>query len=700
MSSENYKTKNNYQKLKPKSRVRKALIPLLTSPSFKQHNSKYINPFSSFQNTISSPTDNTNFYTITQPSDSLLTTNKKSKSKHLKSVEEHIKEVDSIMEKYVYRNPHPKHLRGISNILTRTKQEFYYVKQKEISRILNQTKVNHLETDETKIQIKSTDTNAFKGPFETLGVITKNKVIHDKLLENYQQREVQTFEKSMDKVSFLETQKKICDKVKITPTMPKVIEQNIFDNNNTNIKNNSRNNIQDNTNKITSLTEGNGDYANSSHNNKKKIINIPNINFIKNKLYLLAKTIYSPKGFPENREQFSFSLNATETEIILYGGFSSNIHSNSLWKLTTANFTWTNLPSTSMQPDIRIGHTGIIFKNKFIIFGGRYIQVPILADLDVYNIDTNTWSNPAVNTTRYLKLRKHHIACLIGQHMLIHGGIGENGEYLDDCNLLSLNPFKWTEAQIAPFCEKPILAMHSCVLVIGEDIKNNMKFNIYKFPEVSPNKRTFSRIKEKGLYVFGGKSKDDHKPNNILRVLRIGKKPLEWITLETKGISPSPRYMCSLNFFEEGNYLIIHGGRNDLENKSSAFNDTFVFELYRLEWVKVVFSDDIKALHRYNHGAAVVGKNLIIFGGMNGNHFLGSGLFVVNLDPENVSQNNPKDFGVFGLGLGERFDKGIAKAFHIKLKSEDDSDVIHNKNNNKKLSSHKKDITFVLPNIK
>ena len=158
--------------------------------------------------------------------------------------------------------------------------------------------------------------------------------------------------------------------------------------------------------------------------------------------------------------------------------------------------------------------------------------------------------------------------------------------------------------------------------------------------------------------------------------------------------------MCSLNFFEEGNYLIVHGGRNDLENKSSAFNDTFVFELYRLEWVKVVFSDDIKALHRYNHGAAVVGKNLIIFGGMNGNHFLGSGLFVVNLDPENVSQNNPKDFGLFGLGLGERFDKGIAKAFHIKLKSEDDSDVIHNKNNNKKLSSHKKDITFVLPNIK
>jgi hypothetical protein len=200
--------------------------------------------------------------------------------------------------------------------------------------------------------------------------------------------------------------------------------------------------------------------------------------------------------------------------------------------------------------------------------------------------------------------------------------------------------------------------MHACALVLPDDIKNNIKFNIYKFPEVSSNKRVFCRIKEKGLYVFGGKSKDDHKPNNTLRVLRIGKKPLEWITLDTKGEAPSPRYMCSLNFFEEGNYLIVHGGRNDLEAKSSAFNDMFICELYRLEWLRVVFNNNIKAVNRYNHGAAISGKHLIIFGGMNGNNFLGSGLFVVNLDPDNAVQNDGDGFELIGKIKGVNNDGG------------------------------------------
>jgi len=74
---------------------------------------------------------------------------------------------------------------------------------------------------------------------------------------------------------------------------------------------------------------------------------------------------------------------------------------------------------------------------------------------------------------------------------------------------------------------------------------------------------------------------------NDLWILRIGKKPLEWFKPDTSGSPPCPRYSHSMNFYEEGNYLIIHGGRNDYSSESFALNDTYLFELYKQEWIKI-----------------------------------------------------------------------------------------------------------------
>ena len=593
----------------------------------------------------------------------------------MKSIQDYKNEIKCIMQEYSYKSPQHR-FNKLENVLSKTKQCAYVSQKNEISKLFSQQKSSlyyNLETEETKIQISSGNYGEYSDPIETLGVITRNKVIHDQLLENYQHREVQQFERSMSQINCFETQKKIAELVKVTPTMPKIIEQNIF----LHKKNNSTNYKYNNEQGVTTISLNSERGINVTDNGKsvhfpkkKKVISISNINFMKKKLLLLAKTLYSSKNFPENREQFSFSLNSSGNSIYLYGGFSSNIRSNSLWRLETSNLTWTNLPSINPQPDLRTGHSGVVYKNKYIIFGGRYVHIPILADLDVYYTDIHTWSNPAINTAHYLRLRKHHIACLVGQHMLIHGGIGDNGDYLNDCFLLQMNPFKWKEAKISSYCEQPYLAMHACTLVLTEDVRNSTKFNVYKYPEVSPSKKVFSRIKEKGLYVFGGKSKDECKPNNVLRVLRVGKKPLEWVTLETKGEGPSPRYMCSLNFYEEGNYVVVYGGRNDLEDKSSAFNDMYVFELYRLEWLRVAFCDKIKALHRYNHGAAVSGKHLIVFGGLNGERFLGSGLFVVNLDPEealHAQSNKPLSFHIVHTEYIQHNDKRSSNSNKIKL---------------------------------
>lgn len=94
-------------------------------------------------------------------------------------------------------------------------------------------------------------------------------------------------------------------------------------------------------------------------------------------------------------------------------------------------------------------------------------------------------------------------------------------------------------------------------------------------------------------------------------ILRIGKKLLEWIKPEVKGIPPCPRHSQSMSFYELGNFLIVHGGRNDFSSESFALNDTFIFELSRFEWreVKVYFdSPRVKIYNRCGHASMVYSR--------------------------------------------------------------------------------------------
>ncbi len=126
---------------------------------------------------------------------------------------------------------------------------------------------------------------------------------------------------------------------------------------------------------------------------------------------------------------------------------------------------------------------------------------------------------------------------------------------------------------------------------------------------------------------------------NELWILRIGKKPCDWIKPQIIGMPPSPRYLHSMSFYEEGNFLIVYGGRND-NIESSALNDIYLLELQKLEWIKViVYSDsNIDVYNRCGHASLVysiycdqVVNKLIIFGGMNNLNYIRSSFFILNL---------------------------------------------------------------------
>ena len=140
---------------------------------------------------------------------------------------------------------------------------------------------------------------------------------------------------------------------------------------------------------------------------------------------------------------------------------------------------------------------------------------------------------------------------------------------------------------------------------------------------------------------------------------------------ETKGKPPSPRYFHSMNYYEKGNFLIIHGGRNDNMSDSCALNDTFIFDLENFEWHGIILYSQLpgfKVLNRCGHQSAIFGNKLIIFGGMNNNNYLGSTLFIVNLDFYFESQ--PKTVEEITLKQLEEKDDNESHKKIMKIKSE------------------------------
>ena len=347
---------------------------------------------------------------------------------------------------------------------------------------------------------------------------------------------------------------------------------------------------------------------------------------------LYAYYRYPNKNFPEGREQFSLFF-SNNNKIYICGGLAVKMSLMSIWCLNMEKLEWNKVPQNEYTNN-RFGHTSIIYQNKIFFFGGRAkidkgIYYP---GLEIFSLNDGIYYKPLLGKLNSPVPRRNHIAILIDEQIFIHGGVTENNEVLNDCHLLNLNPLKWLKVSINNRTSTPRVYGHTACVVVPKQYLISHKFNIYAYPDLEV---VNCKIKKKGLYIFGGKSKEEGGITNKLWALSLGQKILDWSLIETKGKPPRPRYNHSMNFYERGNFLIIHGGRNDMMSETIAFDDTFVLDLEFFEWFHVeLYSkfEKFKVLSRCGHQSTVYGNKLIIFGGMNNNNYIGSSLFIVNLD--------------------------------------------------------------------
>ena len=497
----------------------------------------------------------------------------------------------------------------------------------------------------SRLNIKINDIN-YKNPYQSLNIINDNNSLFNEMSKDALVRQRNLYDKI---VSSLEGNLR-----KFNVKMPKIKVSNL------NPK------LSD---EITMIN-----LVNNEENKDNMFPVIPT----NGELKLFSYFRYPNKNFPEGRQQFSLCVK--ENNIIISGGLSSTMKTLQLWSLNIENLEWNKI-QTKNTTNCRYGHTSIYYQNKIYNFGGRSKEEnrDILSGLEIYNCLDNSFTVPQDIIDP--KLRRNHISCMIGGQILFHGGIDSDNEILDDILLLNLNPLKWTKPIINKYIPMPKVYGHAACLVIPSHILIHYKFSLYRYPEEHNSERNnnSNKLKERGLYIFGGKTKDEGGLSNDLWVLVIGQKPIFWNKIKTNGTPPCPRYFHTMNYFEKSNFLIIHGGRNDNMSSTSALDDTFILDLTNFGWVKInLYSNlpDFKVFSRYGHNSIIFSDKLIILGGVNNNNYIGSSLFIINLNfyynsrmknPEELILENYKNNNKNDPDFNEKYNK-LKKNFRKSLK--------------------------------
>lgn len=326
-----------------------------------------------------------------------------------------------------------------------------------------------------------------------------------------------------------------------------------------------------------------------------------------------------------------FSLNLIRDKLVIFGGINS-CRLNDIWICDIENkFKWEKINiDEKNSPVPRNGHTSIVYKNEIYIYGGstpvNYFHTP--EELVIFNLSMGTFYTPGCMNKTEIQWRRNHVALTVGNFMFINGGIANDEKFLSDSIIFEFSSRRWHVVEIKGN-KPPGLAYHSIELVVGFDTKKHSNFNIYHLPDLPNNTAKITKIKRQGIYLFGGMDENRNYTNDI-RILKLGRKPTKWLFPKTHGIPPLGRMNASMNLYSELNFLVIHGGRNDKE-RISIFNDIFLLDLEKLNWIKVE-KCSTAPIKRTEHRSFIYEDKLLILGGNDLTNLVKFDFYVISLD--------------------------------------------------------------------
>lgn len=340
-----------------------------------------------------------------------------------------------------------------------------------------------------------------------------------------------------------------------------------------------------------------------------------------------------------------------EERTYMFGGLSRSLYSEISY-LTVNEFyneyTWT-LQDKGIAEYKRYGHTACTYEGRLIITGGARMfnrdqkRRECLGDVLVYNPGDNSWKE-LFNSGSFYEARRYHASCVFGNYLIVHGGLNERDKWLDSVCALSLSgitelendpdkEFRWLNVNAENQGLGPT-AYHTCNAVL--EVEHYRSAKLVTLTSMADAKSFQAKIPYEGIYYFGGRNALG--ANNDVYILRLGRKPIEWIKPEIKGKKPPPRYAHSADYIAEKGILIVFGGRNDEGSEVTGtfcMNDIWILSVENLEWTEWKSPEPIDPQPRYSHATAIAGKSIIIFGGLGETSYCSSNLYEISMTKKN-----------------------------------------------------------------
>lgn len=291
----------------------------------------------------------------------------------------------------------------------------------------------------------------------------------------------------------------------------------------------------------------------------------------------------------------------------------------------------------------RYGHAACVWEEQIIIVGGARMfnkdtkQRPCMGDVLLLNPYLAEWNEIPCEGLQ-LEPRHYHSSVVVGNQLLIYGGLNGQLTYLSDLLSLYLTKVHDPERQsrwiqIYPKGPKPgPLAYHTCHLVIHPDrYRSPGQISLFTLPDLRLGR---PKVEYEGVYFFGGR--DEKGPKNRLIILRIGQKQIYWDEPSLEGQQPIARYGHSMNYYPEKNIMILFGGRNDdnyVNTGQSYLNDIWVLFLDKLCWQQWDKEDQgSMPIARYSHCSANLGTAIIVFGGLSDENYCKSDVYCLETE--------------------------------------------------------------------
>lgn len=329
--------------------------------------------------------------------------------------------------------------------------------------------------------------------------------------------------------------------------------------------------------------------------------------------------LWRPTGALPPARYHASAAYGDESGVLILGGMHNDTK-ESVWKFARK---WKELEVDIALYLRRYGHTSVVYDNKCYIFGGVKKEITQFEQNNTLNdIISFDLSKLEINVSRPQSIRpegrRHHTCYLVGNDMLIHGGLGPGGKALKDLWAYSIIRENWRKMDDVSDSGDALSLYGHCMVFVHNN--GDVYQSVNRLIDRKSNLEKKKKLNLNGLLIFGGFGPDFSPRGELFHLSFEGNKFYSVSKLLTRGKQPEPRGFHIMEFLEEKGMIVMHGGINNIcyrEKGDFSLNELWVLDLLSRTWSKVRESilHTYRLPWRHGHCSWVANEKVFFFGG-------------------------------------------------------------------------------------